>query len=89
MPARGRRSLTARRYDREAGHGRRETRATRVLTVTGLGLDFPHVVQAARILRNRVDAASGKSTRETVYAITGPTSAEATPQKIAQLAGSQ
>ncbi len=33
--------VTARRYDREAGHGRRETRATRVLTVTGLGLDFP------------------------------------------------
>ncbi|MFD5110477.1 ISAs1 family transposase [Streptomyces cinereoruber] len=40
--------VTARRYDREHGHGRRETRATRVLTVTGLGVDFPHVVQAAR-----------------------------------------
>ena len=81
--------VTARRYDREAGHGRRETRATRVLAVTGLGLDFPHVVQAARILRYRVNATSGKCTRQTVYAITDLTSAEATPQKIAQLARSQ
>nr|WP_158812307.1 ISAs1 family transposase [Streptomyces fulvoviolaceus] len=80
--------VTARRYDREAGHGRRETRATRVLTVTGLGLDFPHVVQAARILRYRVDVTSGKCTRETVYAITDLASAEASPQKIARLARS-
>ncbi|MFI2211461.1 ISAs1 family transposase [Streptomyces sp. NPDC020141] len=45
-PHRGLRSLpwkdvTARRYDREIGHGRRETRVTRALTVTDLGLDFP------------------------------------------------
>ncbi|MET8631085.1 ISAs1 family transposase [Kitasatospora sp. NPDC004669] len=33
--------VTARRYDREMGHGRRETRVTRALTVTDLGLDFP------------------------------------------------
>lgn len=33
---------TARRYDREVGHGRRETRSVRTLTVTSLGLDFPH-----------------------------------------------
>ncbi|GHH67812.1 hypothetical protein GCM10018781_23660 [Kitasatospora indigofera] len=44
-----RKDVTARRYDREAGHGRRETRVTRALTVTDLGLDFPHAVQAARI----------------------------------------
>ncbi|MFF8505192.1 hypothetical protein ACF07L_31735 [Streptomyces anulatus] len=70
--------MTARRYDREQGHGRRETLATRVLTVAGLDLDLPHVVQAARILRYRVDTASGKCTRETVYAITDLASAEAT-----------
>ncbi|MEU5811727.1 ISAs1 family transposase [Streptomyces sp. NPDC047718] len=81
--------VTARRYDREAGHGRRETRATRVLTVTGLGLDFPHAVQAARILRYRVETASGRCTRETVYAITDLTSAEASPQRISRLARSQ
>ncbi|GJF33470.1 hypothetical protein KNE206_61700 [Kitasatospora sp. NE20-6] len=45
--------VTARRYDREIGHGRRKTRATRALTITDLGLDFPHAVQAARILRHR------------------------------------
>ncbi|MFD4577666.1 ISAs1 family transposase, partial [Streptomyces sp. NPDC058417] len=77
--------VTARRYDREHGRGRRETRATRVLTVTGLGIDFPHVVQAARILRYRVDTATGKYTRETVYAITDLTSTDASPQKIARL----
>ncbi|GLW59518.1 hypothetical protein [Kitasatospora phosalacinea] len=31
---------TARRYDRETGHGRKETRVTRALTITGLRLDF-------------------------------------------------
>ncbi|MEU5216502.1 ISAs1 family transposase [Streptomyces sp. NPDC020807] len=45
--------VTARRYDRERGHGRRETRSTLVLTVSGLGLDFPYAVQAAKILRHR------------------------------------
>ncbi|MGW2558562.1 ISAs1 family transposase [Streptomyces sp. NPDC001514] len=35
-------AVTARRYDREIGHGRRETRVTRALTVIDLGLDFPH-----------------------------------------------
>ncbi|MGW2190096.1 ISAs1 family transposase [Streptomyces sp. NPDC001719] len=52
--------VSARRYDREAGHGRKETRATRYLTVTGLGLDFPHASQAARILRHRADLKTGK-----------------------------
>lgn len=32
---------TARRYDRETGHGRQETRATKALMVTDLGLDSP------------------------------------------------
>jgi hypothetical protein len=55
------------RYDRETGHGRRETRSVRVLTVTGLGLDFPHVTQAVKIHRYRTDAKSGKTTRQTVH----------------------
>ncbi|MFF5452529.1 ISAs1 family transposase [Streptomyces sp. NPDC012950] len=61
---------TARRYDRETGHGRRETRATRALAVTGLGLDFPHTAQAARILRHRTDLATGRCSRQTLYTIT-------------------
>ncbi|MEV1062573.1 transposase [Streptomyces sp. NPDC050263] len=45
--------VTARRHDREIGHGRREIRVTRALTVTDLGLDFPYADQAVRILRHR------------------------------------
>ncbi|WP_405021408.1 ISAs1 family transposase [Kitasatospora sp. NBC_00070] len=39
--------VTTRRYDRETGHGRKETRVTRALTITELALDFPHAVQAS------------------------------------------
>ncbi|WP_372412136.1 ISAs1 family transposase [Streptomyces luteireticuli] len=81
--------VTARRYDREAGHGRRETRSVRTLTVTGLGLGFPHVVQAAKILRHRTDLKTGKVTRQTVHAITDMTPREASPQFIGRLARSQ
>ncbi|WP_412079166.1 ISAs1 family transposase [Streptomyces xanthophaeus] len=80
---------TARRYDRETGHGRKETRVTRALTVTELGLDFPHAVQAARILRHRTDLRTGKVTRQTVYALTDLTARQASPQRLGQLARSQ
>ncbi|WP_328939761.1 ISAs1 family transposase [Streptomyces tauricus] len=80
---------TARRYDRETGHGRKETRTTRALTVTDLGLDFPHAVQAAIILRHRTDLRSGKVTRQTVYALTDLTARQASPQRLGQLARSQ
>ena len=81
--------VTARRYDRERGHGRRETRVTRTLTVTDLGLDFPHAVQAVRILRHRTDLRTGRCTRQTVYAIADLTSHQASPQRLGQLARSQ
>ncbi|MFI8186679.1 ISAs1 family transposase [Actinacidiphila glaucinigra] len=81
--------VTARRYDRERGHGRKETRVTRVLTVIGLALDFPHAVQAARITRHRTDLKTGKRTRQTVYALTDLTARQASPQVIGQLARSQ
>lgn len=80
---------TARRYDRERGHGRKETRATRALTVTGLGPDFPHAAQAARILRHRTDLATGRCSRQTVYVITDLTSQEASPERLGRLARSQ
>jgi len=80
---------TARRYDRETGHGRRETRSVRTLTVTSLGLDFPHVVQAAKILRQRTDLKTGKVTRQTVHVITDMTAREASPQLIGHLTRSQ
>ncbi|MGP3691135.1 ISAs1 family transposase [Streptomyces sp. IBSNAI002] len=78
--------VTARRYDRERGHGRREARSIRTLTVTGLGLDFPHVVQAVKILRHRTDLKTGRVTRQTVHAITDMTSLEASPQLIGRIA---
>ncbi|MGG8405100.1 ISAs1 family transposase [Streptomyces sp. 12297] len=83
--------VTARRYDRERGHGRRETRSVRTLTVTvtGLGLDFPHVVQAVKILRHRTEIRTGRVTRQTVYAITDMPAREASPQRIGRLARSQ
>ncbi|MFF0630182.1 ISAs1 family transposase [Streptomyces sp. NPDC004296] len=61
--------VTARRYDREIGHGRRETRVTRALTVTDLGLDFPHAAQAVRILRHRTDRTTGTVGRDDVRAV--------------------
>ena len=81
--------VTARRYDRETGHGRKETRVTRALTVTDLGLDFPHAVQAARILRYRTDRKTGTVSRQTIYTITDLTSHQASPQRLGQLARSQ
>ncbi|MCM2416523.1 ISAs1 family transposase [Streptomyces sp. RKAG293] len=81
--------VTSRRYDRETGHGRRETRATRALTITDLGLDFPHAAQAVRILRHRTDLTTGKASRETVYAVGDLTSHQASPQRLGRLARSQ
>lgn len=81
--------VTARRYDREIGHGRKETRVTRALTVTDLGLDFPHAVQAVRLLRHRTDLKSGRCSRQTVYAITDLTSHQASPQHLGHLVRSQ
>ncbi len=81
--------VIARRYDREMGHGRKETRVTRALTVTNLGLDFPHSAQAARILRYRTDFKTGTVSRQTIYAITDLTSHQASPQRLGQLARSQ
>ncbi|MGW1506736.1 ISAs1 family transposase [Streptomyces mirabilis] len=82
-------NVTARRYDREIGHGRRETRVTRALTVTDLGLDFPHAAQAVRILRHRTDRTTGTVSRQTVYAITDLSSHQASPQRLVHLARSQ
>ncbi|WP_186001705.1 transposase, partial [Streptomyces sp. IB201691-2A2] len=79
--------MTARRYDRERGHRRRETRSVPTLTVTGL--DFPHVVQAVKILRHRTEVRTGRVTRQTVYAITDMTARETSPQLIGRLARSQ
>src|SRR5580658_3126612 len=68
---------------REAGHGRTETRTLRAAHVSRL--DFPHARQAIKITRWRKDTATGKTTRQTAYAVTSLTSADATSQDLARL----
>ena len=51
---------------RERGHGRRETRTIKAVTVaTPGGITFPHAQQAVRITRTRIVA--GRTSRETAY----------------------
>jgi predicted transposase YbfD/YdcC len=51
---------------RERGHGRRETRTVKAVTVgTPGGIAFPHAQQAVRITRTRIVA--GRTSRETAY----------------------
>jgi predicted transposase YbfD/YdcC len=53
---------------RETGHGRRETRTVKAITLhTPGGIGFPHAEQAIRITRTRTITTSGKTTRETAY----------------------
>ena len=53
---------------REAGHGRRETRTVKAVTVTTPGgIGFPHAQQAIRITRTRTLIKSGRTSRETAY----------------------
>jgi predicted transposase YbfD/YdcC len=49
------------------------------------GLDFPWACQAMKITRWRQDTATGKISRETVYAITSLTSGQATAADLARL----
>lgn len=78
--------VTARHYEREAGHGRRETRSVRTLTVTDLHRNFPHMAQTAKIHRHRTNLKTGTTTREIVYIITDLPARAASPQAIGQLA---
>lgn len=51
---------------RDRGHGRRETRTVKAVTVgTPGGIAFPHAQQAVRITRTRTSG--GKTSRETAY----------------------
>ena len=68
---------------RETRHGRTETRTLKAAHVSRL--DFPHARQAIKITRWRKDTATGKTTRQTVYAVTSLTSAHATAHDLARL----
>jgi predicted transposase YbfD/YdcC len=70
---------------RDAGHGRRETRTVKAVTVaTPGGLGFPHAKQAVRITRTRV--VKGKTTRETAYLVVSLPAEQAQPADLADWA---
>ena len=69
----------------ERGHGRRDTRTLKAVTVeTPQGLGFPHAAQAVRITRTRT--ARGKTTRETAYLIVTLPAKHAQPADLADWA---
>ena len=72
---------------REKGHGRAETRTLKAAHVSGL--DFPHARQAIKVTRWRRGTATGRISRQAVYAVTSLTSAEATSQDLARLVREQ
>jgi predicted transposase YbfD/YdcC len=72
---------------RGTGHGRAETRTLKAAHVSGL--DFPGACQAIKITRWRRDTVTGKTTRQTVYAVTSLTSADATADDLARLVPEQ
>jgi predicted transposase YbfD/YdcC len=69
-------------FTRDTGHGRIETRTLKTAHVSRL--DFPQARQAIKITRRRQDSATGKTSRETLYAITSMTVAHATAQDLAR-----
>ncbi|MFF5291824.1 ISAs1 family transposase [Paractinoplanes globisporus] len=69
--------------DTGRGHGRREIRTLKILTIS-TGIDFPHAVQAIRIRRRRHRLDQPKRfTTETIYAITNLRVHQARPAQLA------
>lgn len=71
----------------ETGHGRREIRVLKVLTIAA-GIEFPHARQAVQVIRRTrpVSARTGRKGRwrtETVYAITDLGPHQARPDELA------
>jgi predicted transposase YbfD/YdcC len=77
------RQVPAASVTRDTGHGRIETRTLKAAHVSRL--EFPRARQAIKIGRWRQDTVTGKTSRETAYAITSLTSAEASAQDLARL----
>jgi hypothetical protein len=70
---------------RDTGHGRRETRTVKALTLhTPGGIVFPHAQQAIRITRTRTRTATGKTSRETAYLTISLPAADAHPVDLQQ-----
>jgi predicted transposase YbfD/YdcC len=72
----------------ETGHGRKETRTVKAVTVaTPGGLGFPHAEQAVRITRTRTIKA--KTTRETAYMTVSLPAEQAQPVDLGAWARSE
>lgn len=66
---------------RDTGHGRRETRTLKAVTLaTPSKIAFPHAQQAVRITRTRT--ISGKTSRETAYLAISLSAADAQPVEL-------
>ncbi|MEU0553749.1 ISAs1 family transposase [Dactylosporangium sp. NPDC006015] len=66
---------------RDHGHGRRETRTVKAITLhTPGGIAFPHAEQAVRITRTRITA--GRTSRETAYLTVSLPAADAQPAEL-------
>lgn len=75
-----------RQVRRQSGHGRAESRSIAVLAADGApGIDalFPHAAQVMRVIRTRTATATGKRSREVVYAITSLDHRQAAPGLLA------
>jgi predicted transposase YbfD/YdcC len=81
------RQVPAGSVTREWGHGRAETRTIKAAHVSGL--DFPHARQAVKITRWRQEIATGRVSRQTVYAVTSLISTDATAGDLARLVREQ
>jgi predicted transposase YbfD/YdcC len=66
---------------RGRGHGRKETRTVKAVTLhTPGGIAFPHAQQAVRIIRTRT--VDGKTSRETSYLVTSLPATDAQPADL-------
>jgi predicted transposase YbfD/YdcC len=66
---------------RNRGHGRRETRTVKAITLrTPGGIAFPHAEQAVRITRTRIT--DGRTSRETAYLTVSLPAADAQPADL-------
>ncbi|GAA3779906.1 hypothetical protein GCM10022225_80200 [Plantactinospora mayteni] len=66
---------------RDCGHGRRETRTVKAVTVGAPGgIGFPHAAQAVRITRTRI--VGGKTSRETAYLTLSLPASQALPHDL-------
>jgi predicted transposase YbfD/YdcC len=81
------RQVPAGSVTRDRGHGRAETRTLKAAHVSGL--DLPGARQAIKITRWRHDTSAGRTSRQTVYAVTSLTSADATAGDLARLVREQ